>query len=125
MTRIEELNAGERALQLIVESGTDGLLEAFRVLLNEAMLVPWERSEDRVGHANGFKPKTVKTRLGRVTVDISQYGRRTSPESGAARRGGGARVLRRHRRRKRTSPHIRRRWCTAETSSAGDDYRRD
>jgi transposase-like protein len=33
---------------------------------------PYERSEDRQGHANGYKPKTVKTRVGEVTFDIPQ-----------------------------------------------------
>lgn len=81
MTRNDNFNAGERALQLILENGTAGLVEAFRILLNEAMVIersqavgadPWERTEERVGHANGFKPKTVKTRLGKITFDIPQ-----------------------------------------------------
>ena len=33
---------------------------------------PYERSEDRQGHANGYKPKTIKTRVGEVTFDIPQ-----------------------------------------------------
>ena len=32
----------------------------------------YERSSERVGHANGYKPKTVKTRMGPVTFDIPQ-----------------------------------------------------
>jgi transposase-like protein len=81
MTRNDDFNAGDRALQMILENGTDGLADAFRILLNEAMVIersqalgagPWERTEERVGHANGFKPKTLKTRLGSVTFDIPQ-----------------------------------------------------
>jgi transposase-like protein len=50
-------------------------------MVNEAMRIerenylgakPYERSEDRQGHANGYKPKTVKTRVGEVTFDIPQ-----------------------------------------------------
>ena len=33
---------------------------------------PYERSADRQGHANGYKHKTVKTRVGEVTFDIPQ-----------------------------------------------------
>lgn len=52
-----------------------------RVLVNQAMQAeresylnakPYERSDERNGHANGFKPKTVRTRVGEVTFDIPQ-----------------------------------------------------
>ncbi|MCP4475616.1 MAG: IS256 family transposase, partial [Gammaproteobacteria bacterium] len=33
---------------------------------------PYERTEDRQGFANGFKPKTVKTRIGELHLDIPQ-----------------------------------------------------
>ena len=33
---------------------------------------PYERSEERAGHANGFKPKRVVTRLGEVTFEVPQ-----------------------------------------------------
>ena len=33
---------------------------------------PYERSDERIGHANGYKPKTIKTRVGEVTFDIPQ-----------------------------------------------------
>jgi len=32
----------------------------------------YERTPERRGHANGFIPKTVKTRLGEITFDVSQ-----------------------------------------------------
>ena len=52
-----------------------------RVLVNQAMQIerenfihakPYERSEERKGHANGYKPKTVKTLVGEVKFDILQ-----------------------------------------------------
>ena len=52
-----------------------------RLLVNQAMQIerdkllnakPYERSTERKGHANGYKPKTVKTRVGEVTFDIPQ-----------------------------------------------------
>lgn len=81
MTRNEHFNAGEAALQMIFEHGMDGLSEAFRILLNEAMVIersqalgaaPFERTEDRTGYANGFKDKSVKTRFGKIRFDIPQ-----------------------------------------------------
>ena len=33
---------------------------------------PYQHSPDRRGHANGYKPKTVKTRLGEITLDVPQ-----------------------------------------------------
>lgn len=81
MTRNEDFSAGDLALQMILEHGTEGLAEALRILLNEAMVIersealraePYERSDERLGYANGFKPKTLKTRLGRITFDVPQ-----------------------------------------------------
>jgi transposase-like protein len=55
--------------------------EAVRIMLNEAMRIersqvieagPYERSERRRGYANGFKPKTLETRLGPLTVQVPQ-----------------------------------------------------
>jgi len=60
---------------------SESLAEGFRLLINHAMEVerakvlganPYERSSTRKGHANGFKPKTVQTRLGQMTLDIPQ-----------------------------------------------------
>ena len=33
---------------------------------------PYQHAPDRRGHANGYKPKTVKTRLGEITLDVPQ-----------------------------------------------------
>ena len=68
-------------LKQLAEQGLEGLPDLVRVLVNQAMQIerenylhakPYERSEDRQGHANGYKPKTVKTRVGEVTLDIPQ-----------------------------------------------------
>ena len=68
-------------LELIVEDGLDALPELIRIILNTAMQAerqhylqakPYERSPQRRGQANGFKPKTVKTRLGEITFAIPQ-----------------------------------------------------
>ena len=69
------------AVELLKEHGFDGLAEAVTVLLNTAMVTerseylgarPYERSEMRSGYANGFKDKTVKTRLGPLALKVPQ-----------------------------------------------------
>jgi len=68
-------------LEQLTEQGLDGLPNLIRVMVNEAMRIerenylgakPYERCEERQGHANGYKPKTVKTRVGEVTFDVPQ-----------------------------------------------------
>jgi Transposase and inactivated derivatives len=68
-----------QVLQLLTENGTDGLAEGLRLLINEAMLQertqvlqaqPYERTDSRTGHANGFKPKTLDTRIGPITFAV-------------------------------------------------------
>ncbi len=63
------------------EKGLDAIPEMMRVLINQAMQAErskylqadeYERTEDRKGHANGFKPKTVKTRIGEITFAVPQ-----------------------------------------------------
>src|SRR6185437_7401073 len=67
--------------QLLAEQGFDGLADDLRVLLNEVMKLeraavlgagPYQRSDDRKGYANGFKPKTVQTRVGALTLAVPQ-----------------------------------------------------
>jgi len=68
-------------LEQLMRQGLEGLPDLVREIVNEAMQIerenylqarPYERSEARQGHANGYKPKTVKTRVGEVTFDIPQ-----------------------------------------------------
>ena len=68
-------------MQLLNEQGSDSLAEGLRILLNEAMRVerthvlqaqPYERTEERKGHANGFKPKTLTSRVGPITLHVPQ-----------------------------------------------------
>ena len=71
----------EQVLELLTEQGTDGLLEAARILLDAAMLfererflnaAPYERTSERRDYANGFKPKRLRTRLGELDLRIPQ-----------------------------------------------------
>ena len=69
------------AVELLKENGFDGLAEAVTVLLNSAMVAersdylgaaPYERSAGRVGYANGYKDKQLKTRLGSLPLKVPQ-----------------------------------------------------
>ncbi len=81
MTREEENTPIASALEVLVESGLDGMGEAMQILFNEAMKAerrgflqadPYERTSNRRGHSNGFKPKTIKSRVGELSLRIPQ-----------------------------------------------------
>src|SRR5919199_4208275 len=68
-------------LEQIADGGLAALPDAIGLLLNAAMLLerqkfigagPYERSAERQAHANGFKDKTLQTRLGALTVAVPQ-----------------------------------------------------
>ncbi|HAF47729.1 MAG TPA: IS256 family transposase, partial [Anaerolineaceae bacterium] len=68
-------------MEQLSELGLEGLPDLIRVLINEVMQIerenylnakPYERTEARTGYANGYKPKTVNTRVGKVTFAIPQ-----------------------------------------------------
>lgn len=68
-------------LQLLTEQGHQGFAEGIRLLVNEAMArersaalqaQPYERNDARKGQANGFKPKTLNTRIGPITFQVPQ-----------------------------------------------------
>jgi transposase-like protein len=67
--------------QDLAEKGMESVPELLRVLINQAMQAErarylnagqYERTEDRKGYANGFKPKTVRTRVGEITFAVPQ-----------------------------------------------------
>ena len=81
MTYQENCTLPTELTDLLIEQGFDYLPELIRILVNAAMQVerqkhlgvdPYERSPERQGYANGFKPKTLKTRLGEITFDVPQ-----------------------------------------------------
>jgi transposase-like protein len=68
-------------MKALAEQGIDGFGPVLQVLLNEAMKIersehinaqPYERTDERQGHANGFKPKTLVTRSGPLELSIPQ-----------------------------------------------------
>jgi transposase-like protein len=68
-------------LSQIAEQGLDYLPELVRLLIDNAMEVerqqflkaePYQRTPERRGQANGFKPKTVLTRIGAIPFSVPQ-----------------------------------------------------
>lgn len=81
MTHQFQLTLPADLLETIADQGLDALPELVRVLVNETMRIerqnylaaaPYQRTAERRGHANGFKPKTVATRLGDIEFAIPQ-----------------------------------------------------
>jgi putative transposase len=71
----------DQMIQVLDEYGFDGMARAIQILVNEAMKIernevlgagPYERTSDRRGYANGFKPKTLQTRVGQVELQVPQ-----------------------------------------------------
>ena len=65
----------------MLEHGLDGAGEAPRILVDEVSKIeraqflraaPYERTATRRDYANGFKPKTMLTRVGELTFQVPQ-----------------------------------------------------
>jgi transposase-like protein len=76
-----ETNPLEAAYAVLLEHELDGAGEALRILVNEAAKIeraeflgtlPYERTASRRDYANGYKPKTVLTKLGELTFGVPQ-----------------------------------------------------
>lgn len=81
MTRQDESTRFSEVVQLLADEGFDGMAQAIEILVNEAMKLervealgaqPYERSAERRGYANGYKPKTFATRLGKLDLQVPQ-----------------------------------------------------
>ncbi|MBU4225816.1 MAG: IS256 family transposase [Chloroflexi bacterium] len=68
-------------LEQLASQGLEQLPEMIRILVNAAMQAErqeylgagrYERTPERRDQANGFKPKTVRTRLGEITFEVPQ-----------------------------------------------------
>ena len=78
---MEEFSMPQSILQIVSEKGFDGLREIMQMLFNEAMKMerenylhasPYQRTELRTDHANGFKPRTINTLQGELQLSIPQ-----------------------------------------------------
>lgn len=81
MTYREDFTLPAELLEQVQEQGLDVLPELIRVILNTAMqaeraqhlnAAPYQHTQERNGYANGFKPKTMRTRVGDITFAIPQ-----------------------------------------------------
>src|SRR3989337_48639 len=81
MTRHADCTLSDNLLALLTDQGLDALPELIRIIINTAMeaerqaylqAAPYERTPERRGYANGFKPKTLTTRVGPVTFAVPQ-----------------------------------------------------
>ncbi len=81
MSHQEHPTAFDQVVQLLADYGFDGMAKAMQILMNEAMKIernevlnaaPYERCSDRRGYANGYKPKTVNTRIGSLELAVPQ-----------------------------------------------------
>ena len=81
MTHQTESTILNSVVETILANGFDGMGEAMTVLFNEAMKIerskflraaPWERTEERNGHSNGFKDKNISSRLGKLSLLVPQ-----------------------------------------------------
>ena len=94
MTYQNEFTLSEALLGQLTADGLEALPTLFQVLLNVAMQIerqkhlgaaPHERTQERTGHANGYKDNTLNTRLGQITVAVPQVREVTGARSQWAR----------------------------------------
>jgi len=81
MTYQQDCTLPADLLQQVSEQGLDVLPDLIRTIINTAMqaerqhylnAAPYQRTPEREAHANGFKPKTMHTRVGKITFDVPQ-----------------------------------------------------
>ncbi len=81
MTYREDFTLPAEILERVQEQGLEVLPELIRIVINAAMqaersehlqAAPYQHSEERRGYANGFKPKTMRTRIGDITFAVPQ-----------------------------------------------------
>ncbi len=81
MTYPEDFTVPEEWLEQIRAQGLEVVPELMRMILNAAMQTerkqhmqaePYQRTSQRVAHANGYEPKTLTTRVGKITCSVPQ-----------------------------------------------------
>jgi len=75
-------SATTEIMELLIQTGVgETMAHCFQLLINEAMKMersaylqasPYERNAERVDHANGFKSKTLHTRIGDLELTVPQ-----------------------------------------------------
>jgi putative transposase len=81
MTYREDFTLPAEIMEQVQAQGLDVLPELIRIVINAAMQAersehlqagPYQHSEERQGYANGYKPKTMRTRVGDITFAVPQ-----------------------------------------------------
>ncbi len=81
MTHQPESNPFDKMIQVLDEHGFEGMAQALEILFNEAMKIersealraqPHQRTQQRRGYANGYKPKRLATRVGKLQLQVPQ-----------------------------------------------------
>lgn len=74
-------NVIEEVMELLIAYGPEKFKESMELIYNHAMQIersqvlqaqPYERNEERLGYANGFKPKKYSASLGKLDLQIPQ-----------------------------------------------------
>jgi putative transposase len=81
MTYRQDFTVPAELMEQVAEQGLDILPELIRIVINAAMqaersehlqAAPYEHNPERRGYANGYKPKTLRTRVGEITLAVPQ-----------------------------------------------------
>ena len=81
MTYETECTQFDMAMELLIINGFNGMADTIKILMDSAMKIerrrylhadPYERTIQRHSYANGFKPETIKTRVGEIQLAVPQ-----------------------------------------------------
>jgi putative transposase len=81
MTYREDFTLPAEIMEQVQTQGLEILPELIRIVINAAMHAersqhlqagPYEHTQERQGYANGYKPKTMRTRIGDITFAVPQ-----------------------------------------------------
>lgn len=81
MTYRQDFTLPAELMEQVAEQGLEILPELIRIVINAAMQAerseylqagPYQHTSERTGHANGYKPKTMHTRIGDITFAVPQ-----------------------------------------------------
>lgn len=91
MTHRQNNKAFDQVMEVLIEGGLEEMATAMEIIFNEAMKIeradflraePHERTAERRGYANGYKDKTVRSRLGELNLQIPQVRDLADPQAG-------------------------------------------
>ena len=81
MTYRNDFTLPAELMEQVAEQGLEILPKLIRIVINAAMQAersehlqagPYQHTEERRGYANGYKPKTMRTRIGEITFAVPQ-----------------------------------------------------